>query len=97
MKGKKIKCMLHEIAKYKLFFFDKNLQCMHNRKGEIPNLDDFAHDTKNLGLFIAIFVLRVFSNDENINYNTMHCMRHTCIFDQFNSLEVMKAMAREYV
>jgi hypothetical protein len=37
---------------------------MHNRKGEIPNLDNFAHDTKNLGLFLAIFVSRVFSNGE---------------------------------
>jgi hypothetical protein len=37
---------------------------MHNRKGEIPNIDNFAHDTKNLDLLIAIFVLRVFSNHE---------------------------------
>jgi hypothetical protein len=35
---------------------------MHNWKGEIPNLGNFAHDTKNLGLFIVIFLLRVFSN-----------------------------------
>jgi len=49
-------------CKVYIYIFDKNLQCMHNRKGEIPNLDNFAHDTKNLGIFIVIFVLRVFSN-----------------------------------
>ncbi len=107
MKGK-TKCLSNERKKWK-YSCHMKLQCIKIRqegynvctiireKFLVSSLNNFTHGIKNFGLCIVTPFFEGYLRWQRGDYNTMHYMHHTFIFDHLDSLEKMKIMFQEIV
>lgn len=93
MKGKKWKYSCHmKLQCIKIKQEGYNVCTIIKEKILLSSPNDFTHCIKNFGLSIITPLFEGSLRWQRGDYNTMHYMYHTCIFDHLDSLEKMKIM-----